>query len=204
MNAEDRQQSFVERALAAIRTRLIHPLLHTHHTPEYIGRSVMFGLMVALTPTVGIQMPMVFLIWLGVKRFRPEWDFSAVVAMAWTWVTNVATAPPIYYLYIITGRTLTGRLDRVRDYDTFASRLTESLTEDATWLESFWVYAVNLVDKFGIPLFVGCVPWVIIGSWAGYRWSRSFIIGVRRARERHRLRVAQRRALGEVRGRQDS
>lgn len=164
----------------------------------------MFGLMVALTPTVGIQMPMVFLIWLGVKRFRPEWDFSVVVAMAWTWVTNVVTAPPVYYLYIITGRTLTGRLDRVRDYESFASRLTESLTEDASWLESFWVKAVNLVDKFGIPLFVGCVPWVIIGSWFGYHWSRSFIIGVRRARERHRLRVVQRRALGDVRSRKDS
>jgi len=186
-----------------IRTRLIHPLLHTHHTPEYIARSVMFGLMVALTPTVGAQMPMVFLLWLAVRRFKPEWGFSVVVAMAWTWVTNVATAPPIYYLYIVTGRTLMGRWDRVRDYSTFASRLTESLEEDAGWFESVWVYAVNLVNKFGIPLFVGCIPWVIIGSWLGYHWSRSFIIGVRRARERHRLRVARRRASREAGRRQD-
>jgi len=190
--------------MVVIRTRLIHPLLHTIHTPEHIGRSVMFGLMVALTPTVGIQMPMVFLIWLGVKRFRPEWDFSVVVAMAWTWVTNVATAPPIYYLYIVTGRTLMGRWDRVRDYDTFSSRLAESLGEDPTWFELVWVFTVNLVNKFGIPLFVGCIPWVILGSWLGYRWSRSFIIGLRRARERHRLRIEQRKALGEVRGKQDS
>jgi uncharacterized protein (DUF2062 family) len=204
VNAEDREQSVLRRTSAKIRTRLIHPLLHTQHAPEYIARSVMFGLMVALTPTVGAQMPMVFLLWLAVRRFKPEWDFSAVVAMAWTWVTNVATAPPIYYLYIVTGRILMGRWDRVRDYDTFASRLSESLEEDATWFESVWVYAVNLVNKFGIPLFVGCVPWVIIGSWLGYRWSRSFIISVRRARERHRLRVTQRRALKEAARRQDN
>jgi uncharacterized protein (DUF2062 family) len=183
--------------MLAIRMRLIHPLLHAQHTPEHVARSVMFGLMVALTPTVGIQMPMVLLIWLAVKRYRPEWEFSPVVAMAWTWVTNVATAPPIYYLYIVTGRTIMGRWDRIRDYDTFASRLTESLDESPNWIESVWVYAVNLVNNFGLPLFVGSVPWVIIGSWLGYRWSRIFIIGVRQARERHRLRVARRRALGE-------
>lgn len=204
MNTRNREHSSVERVSTVIRTRLIHPLLHTPHTPEYIARSVMFGLMVALTPTVGVQMPIVLLIWLAVRRFRSEWNFSLVVAMAWTWVTNVATAPPVYYLYIVTGRTLMGRWDRVRDYETFASRLTESLGEDAGWFESVWVYAVNLVNKFGIPLFVGCVPWVIIGSWLGYRWSRSFTIGVRRARERHRLKVSQRRALKEAARRQNN
>lgn len=198
MKAEDREQSILLRISNTIRIRLIHPLLHTRHTPDYIARSVMFGLMVALTPTVGAQMPIVFLIWFAVRRFKPELDFSVVVAMAWTWVTNVATVPPVYYLYIVTGRILMGRWDRVRGYDTFASRLTESLQEDATWFESVWVYAVNLVNKFGLSLFVGCIPWVIIGSWLGYRWSRSFIIGVRRARERHRLRLARRGALGEV------
>lgn len=203
VSAEIRGESLLAQTTAVIRTRLIHPLLHTKHTPEYIARSVMFGLMVALTPTVGAQMPMVFLIWLAVRRFRREWDFSVVVAMAWTWVTNVATAPPIYYLYIVTGRILMGRWDRVRDYDTFAGRLTESLGEDPTWFESVWVYAVNLVNKFGLPLFVGCIPWVIIGSWLGYRWSRSFIVGVRRARERRRLRVAQRRAMRAAKQEQD-
>ncbi len=163
----------------------------------------MFGLIVALTPTVGIQMPMVFLIWLAVRRFKREWDFSVVVAMAWTWVTNVATAPPIYYLYIVTGRTLMGRWDRVRDYETFASRLTESLEEDATWFELVGVYAFNLVDKFGLPLFVGCIPWVIIGSWLGYRWTRSFIVGVRRARERHRQKVRERRATKALKRQQN-
>ncbi len=203
MNFEDREKPVLRRATALIRARLIDPLLHTKHTPEYTARGVMFGLMVALTPTVGVQMPIVFLIWLAVRRFRPEWNFNVVVAMAWTWITNVATAPPIYYLYIVTGRTLMGRWDKVRNYETFASRLTESLEEDPTWFESVWVYAVNLVNKFGIPLFVGCVPWVILGSWLGYRWSRSFIIGVRRARERHRERVAQRRALKAAARRRD-
>ncbi len=203
MNAGNRDTSFLGRTSAAIRTRLIHPLLHPRHAPEYTARGVMFGLMVALTPTVGVQMPVVFLIWLGVKRFRPEWDFNLVVAIAWTWITNVATAPPLYYLYIVSGRTLMGRWDKVRDYDTFASRLMETLEEDAGWFDTVWVYAVNLVNKFGLALFVGCVPWVILGSWLGYRWSLGFVVSLRRARERRRTRRAQRKALREATRRQD-
>ncbi len=203
MSFEDREKPVLRRATALIRTRLIHPLLHPRHAPEYTARGVMVGLMVALTPTVGVQMPVVFLIWLGVKRFTPEWDFNLVVAIAWTWITNVATAPPLYYLYIVTGRTLMGRWDKVRDYDTFASRLMETLDEDAGWFDTVWVYAFNLVNKFGLPLFVGCVPWVILGSWLGYRWSLSFIVSMRRARERRRTRRAQRKALREAAARED-
>ncbi len=200
MNNGKSGRSLVKRVSSVIRARLIQPLIHAPHPPEFTARGVMFGLMVALTPTVGVQMPIVFLIWLAVRRFKPEWNFSVIVAMGWTWVTNVATAPPLYYLYIVTGRTLMGRWDRVRDYETFASRLMETLDEDATWFDSIWVYAVNLVNKFGIPLFVGSVPWVILGSWLGYRFTRQFIIGMRRAREKRR----QRRVLREAARHQDN
>lgn len=183
----------VTSALSRIRARLIQPLVHARHTPEYIARSVMFGLMVALTPTVGVQMPLVFVIWVGIRRFRPEWSFSVVVAMAWTWVTNVATVPPLWYLYIVTGRVLLGRWDRLRGYDTFEQRLTEYLDVDATWLQSFWVYAVNLGNKFGLPLLLGSLPWVVLGSWLSYRLTLKFIVRMRLARERHRLKVRQRR-----------
>lgn len=204
MNGGRRKQSFPARTSAVIRRRLIYPLLHATHPPEYTARGVMFGMMVALTPTVGVQMPMVFLIWLGIRRFRPEWNFNLLVALAWTWITNVATAPPIYYLYIVTGRTLMGRWEKVRDYETFAGRLTETLADDAGWFDLLRVYAVNLVNKFGVPLFVGCIPWVLLGSWLGYRWSRSFIIGMRRVRERRRLRIARTRAPRQAARHQDT
>lgn len=182
------------RLLRIARVRLVHPLLHGDHPPEYTARGVMFGLMVALTPTVGAQMPLVFLLWLMLKRLRPAWNFNLVVGMAWTWITNVVTVPPLYYLYIITGRVLLGHWDKLRDYGTFESRLTETLHPDASWLEAFWIFAVNLVEKFGIPLFVGSLPWVFLGSWLGYRWSLAFIVGFRRVRERRRQKAAARRA----------
>ncbi|MDX1513200.1 MAG: DUF2062 domain-containing protein [Gammaproteobacteria bacterium] len=198
MTKERKATPRLDKLARLVRTRLLAPLLHGAHPPEYTARGVMFGLMIALTPTVGIQMPVVFLIWLGVRRFRPQWDFNLVVGMAWTWVTNVVTVPPVYYLYIVTGRVLLGHWDKLRDYDTFEQRLTHTLSADATWIESFWVFAVNLVEKFGVPLFVGSLPWVVLGSWLGYRWSLGFIVGFRRVRERRRRRaVARRPASGE-------
>ena len=76
--------------------KLIAPLRRSRHTPEYTARGVLVGLLVALTPTVGVQMPIVFGIWLALRKMYPGWDFNVVVALAWTWVTNAVTAPFVY------------------------------------------------------------------------------------------------------------
>ena len=167
-----------------VHDKLVVPLHRSKHPPEYTARGVFFGLLIALTPTVGIQMPIVFGIWLLVRRLRPSADFSLVVALAWTWVTNVATAPPLYYLYIVSGRIMLGHWDNLQGYDVFAERLAQTMPQDAGWLETAWLYVVNLFDIFGVPLFVGCLPWMVFGAWAGYVWSLGLLTRLRLARER--------------------
>jgi uncharacterized protein (DUF2062 family) len=164
--------------------KLVIPLRRSRHPPEYAARGVAVGLLVALTPTVGVQMPVVFLIWLAVRRLRPAWDFHLVIALAWTWVTNVATAPPLYYLYIVSGRMLTGRWDDLQGYERFARRLAETVPGDAGWVEAAWLYVLNLFQVFGVPMFVGCVPWMILGAWAGYVWSLGLLRSLAKARAR--------------------
>lgn len=146
----------------------------------------MVGLGVALTPTVGIQMPVVFLVWLFVRRFRRAWDFNLVVALAWTLLTNVFTAPPFYYLFLVTGRLMLGRWDRIRDYETFSERLSNSLDVEAGWLETLWVYSYNLFEKFGAPMFLGSLPWAVLCGWLGYLWTLRLIRRVRERRARDR------------------
>ena len=172
-----------------IHEKLLEPLRRSKHPPEYTARGVFFGLLVAMTPTVGVQMPIVFVIWLLIRRIRPTWDFNMVVALAWTWVTNVVTAPFLYYLYIVTGRILLGRWEDMQGFDIFRERLAATLPKDAGWLEAAWSYVVNLFDIFGIPMFVGCAPWMVLGSWAGYVWSLGLLrrlaaVRARRAAER--------------------
>jgi len=176
----------LRRMQAIFRRRLLIPLFRSPHPPEYTARGVFIGMLVALTPTVGIQMAIVGVLWIGLRALHSRFDFNLIVALAWTWVTNAVTAPFVYYAYIVTGRVMLGRWDELRGYATFADRFHQSLPVDAGAFHTVWIYIVNLFEVFGIPLFVGCVPWTILGAWLGYRWSLKLtrIYQVRRARRR--------------------
>lgn len=154
-----------------IRYRLVIPVLRGKHSPEHTARGVLFGMLIAMTPTVGIQMAIVFALWLCVRAVRPAWDFNLIVAVAYTWVTNVFTAPPLYYIFLVTGRIMMGRWESLTGYDEFQSRLTALLQEDAGSLETLWVYMVGIFEMWGVPLFLGSVPWAILTAWLSYRWS---------------------------------
>ena len=167
-----------------VHDKLIDPLHRSKHPPEYTARGVLFGVLIALTPTVGVQMPIVFGIWLVIRRVRPSWDFSLAVALAWTWVTNVFTAPPLYYLYIVSGRILLGHWDDLQGYGVFTKRLAQTMPKDAGWLETAWLYLVNLFEIFGVSMFVGCLPWMVLGTWAAYLWSLGVLTRIHHARER--------------------
>ncbi len=106
------------------------------------------------------------------------------MALAWTLLTNVFTAPPFYYLFLVTGRLLLGRWDRIRDYGTFSERLSTSLGVESTWLETLWIYSYNLFARFGVPMFVGSLPWAVLGGWLGYVWTLGLIRRTRARRAR--------------------
>ena len=179
-----------------MRQRLLHPLLRSRKPPEHTARGVLVGLAIALTPTVGIQMIAVFGLWLLTGRFMRQWDFNLVAALAWCWVTNIATAPPLYYLYIVTGRLLLGQWGGLQGYEAFAETLSSSMPQNAGWLQEAWLYVVNLFKVFGVPLFVGCIPWAILGAWAGYVWSLRLLQRLRTIREKRRAARRARRQTG--------
>lgn len=164
-----------------IRYRLVLPVLRAKHPPDYTARSVFFGLLVAMTPTVGVQMLIVLAIWFVVRFVRPAWDFNVVIAMLWTWLTNVFTLGPIYFGFLITGRFMLGGGGDVSGYDEFVDRLEQALASDAGFIEMFWVYTVDLFEIWGLPMFLGSVPWAILSAVLGYWWSLR-LITKRRAR----------------------
>ncbi|MBT5109752.1 MAG: DUF2062 domain-containing protein [Rhodospirillaceae bacterium] len=170
--------------------RLLAPILRSKHPPEYTARGVLFGLLAALTPTVGVQMLIVLGMWALVRAFRPAWDFNLIVGCAWTWVTNIITVPPVYFLFLITGRVMMGQWDDIGGYGEFSGQLSGMLSSQLDFFESLWLYTVELFRVWGLPMFVGSIPWAIIGSWAGYRWSLGLM---RRFGDRRRNRAARRR-----------
>ncbi len=178
------KHGFFERLKRLTRYRLIVPIIRSKHGPEYSARGVLVGMLVAMTPTVGVQMPIVAFIWLLMRVIRPSWDFSLIIAMAWTWVTNVVTAAPLYYLFVVTGRIMLGQWDSLTGFDEFMQRFHVLMEVEAGPLKQFWVYVVAVFQIWGVPMFLGSIPWAIVTAWPAYRWS--YRIAVRRRLRRLR------------------
>jgi len=174
-----------------LRYRLIVPLKRSHHhAPEYTARGVLVGLAWALTPTIGIQMGLSLITWIVARRlFR--WDFSLIVACAWTWTTNVITMLPCYYVFYVTGQLMLGHFDDLSGYREFLGLWQSHVgAEEEQGTFDWLVYFEQLVVGWGLPLLVGSLPWSVLGGWLGYVWSLRF---VRRHREaRHRRHLARR------------
>lgn len=167
-----------------LRYRLIIPMLRGQNLPEYTARGCGFGLALALTPLVGVQMPLVAAVWSIVRLVRPSLNFNLVVALAWTWTTNVFTVPPVYYVFLQTGNLMLGRWGSFSGFGRFSERLDEILNSGAEGFDAIWLTTVAMVDEWGLPMFVGCVPWMVVGGWFGYKWS---LVYLKRFGERRRL-----------------
>lgn len=164
--------------------RLVIPLKRSRHPPEYTARGVAVGLFWAFTPLVGIQMYLCLMSWLPVRR--RALDFNLVVACAWTWVTNVFTMFPIYYVFYVSGQILLGRWDDLSGYQGFVQGWSDIFTEDASLWEAMGDYAKLVALEQGQSLLVGAIPYAFGFGWLGYLWSLAF---TRRRREERRRRL---------------
>ncbi len=145
------------------RLRLVIPLKRGQMPPEYVARGVAVGLAVAFTPTVGVQLFAVFGLW-ALSRYLPtRFHFHIVPAFAWVWVTNIFTIGPIYYAFLFTGQAMLGRFDELGSVglEAFSARLTELVSADTGFVQGLWEGTIALFDIWGLPLFLGSLPWAI-------------------------------------------
>lgn len=198
LDAVRRRFSFGKRLLRLANLRLIIPLKRSPHPPDYSARGVMIGLFWAFTPLVGIQMPLIFLNWLVFRMFRGL-NFSLIIAMAWTWVTNVFTLWPVYYVFYVTGGFFIGRGGDVITYADFVAAWQDTLAGD-DWLESVWETLQALAYERGLPLAIGWIPYAFGSAALGYHWSVRYITRRRRKRAKRiakRIRAQAERKKGE-------
>ena len=157
-----------------LRFRLIVPLRRSNRPPEYTARGVAIGLFWGLTPTVGIQMPLCLITWLFFKRSQ-YFNFSILIACAWTWVSNFFTLIPLYYGFFITGQIMRGHWNNLLGYEIFSKTIQMSFNEK----NSFWIKVGEIghfmLEDLGVSLALGCLPYALISAWLGYLISYRFI-----------------------------
>ncbi len=172
-----------------IRYRLHIPLLRSSHPPEHTARGVMMGLIWAFVPLFGIQMGGVLLSWMIGSRLI-GWHFALIPAMAFTWVTNILTIVPVYYLYYITGQLMLGHWSDIAGYDAFAALFSSTAPADAGFFETVWAWIETLLTYWGVPIVLGSIPWTIAIAAAGYKLSLNFSRAYRRRRAERMARRA--------------
>ena len=157
----------------SVRMKLIVPLLRSPHPPEYKARGVAVGLAWAMTPLVGIQMWLVFMTWLFFKKVLKK-SFSLPLGIAWTWVTNVVTMIPCYYIFYVTGQILRWNVDNITGYQALSGILHDTFMGDLGFWEQWVLFFKLLLKDWGVSMAIGCLPFVVLGSYFGYKITMRF------------------------------
>lgn len=171
--------------------RLMIPIKRSRHPPEFTARGVAVGLFWAFTPLVGVQLYLVLLTWL-LARWRADLSFSLLIAMAWTWITNVFTVGPTYYVFYVTGQFMLGNWSIDTGYGHFVETLKDALADNDGFVQAALSGVSAVAREQGLPMVIGCLPYAIGGAVLGYRWSLAY---VRRRRVRALARAAARTPL---------
>ncbi len=173
-----------------VRMKLVIPLLRAPHPPEFKARGVAVGLAWAMTPLVGIQMWTVFMTWLAARKLF-KWDFSLPLGIAWTWLTNVFTMIPAYYVFYVTGQIMRWNVDSISGYENLSHIIRETFMSELSFCEKWTLFFKLLLQDWGISMAIGCLPWAVLFSVGGYYITLRYL----RARA-HRKRRKQMMSIG--------
>lgn len=156
-----------------LKHKLIIPLIRSKHPLEFKAKGVAVGCAWAMTPLVGIQMWLVFMTWVISKRLF-KWDFSLPLALAWTWISNVFTLVPIYYVFYVTGQIMQGEWGDISGYGTLTAIIQETFLSEYTFAEKWALFFKLLLKDWGLAMVIGCIPWMFFGSILGYYFTERF------------------------------
>lgn len=192
------RKSVFRRVKRLIRLRLVIPMVRSRQPPENTARAVAVGLFWAFTPTFGIQMALAAVHWY-IARTVFRRDFSVIVAMAWTWVTNLFTVPIAYYVFFLSGQILLGRWNDLSGYESFRTFWVTAMGEtggDPTSIAAWETYFSVIVEGWGLAMLVGSLPIAFVSYFVGYYWTLRMVRRWRVIRQEKRAAQAAARQLG--------
>ena len=186
------RKSVFRRVKRLIRLRLVIPMVRSRQPPENTARAVAVGLFWAFTPTFGVQMALAAVHWY-IARTLFRRDFNVIVAMAWTWVTNLFTLPIAYYIFFLSGQILLGRWNDLSGYESFRTFWVTAMGEtggDPTSITAWETYFSVIVEGWGLAMLVGSLPLAFISYFVGYYWTLRMVRRWRVVRQEKRAALA--------------
>ena len=161
-----------------IYNNLLEPILHSVSPLKEAAVGSAVGMFVGLTPTVGIQMWIVFMIWLFCK-YVMHIKFDLVIGTALVWISNPLTMFFMYYAFLVTGNYLFQLLGiEVIDltFQAFRTKLASILSGDE---KSSWQIFINgatfLLIDLGLPMIIGSFLYALPFSLLTYKGTIFFL-----------------------------
>ena len=168
-----KRHTFFQNITRLVKMKLLVPLVRSKHPANFKARGVAVGMGWAMTPLVGIQMTLVMMTWVFFKKVLKK-DFSIPLALAYTWVTNVFTMLPIYYIFYVTGQLMLGHWDDISGYTQLRGILHDTFMTRLGLGERWLLFFKLLLQDWGVAMIVGCLPWVVAGVVISYRLTMQF------------------------------
>ena len=106
-----------------IKEKFINPVLHSTAPVPEVSLGVAVGVFLGFTPTVGVQMYLVAMVW-TIYRYLFKKRFSLPVGVAMVWISNPLTMVPLYYLFLLTGYCLM-ETENILSYELFTEKITK-------------------------------------------------------------------------------
>ena len=162
-----------------ITEKLINPVLHSNAPVSEVSLGVAFGVFLGLTPTVGVQMYLVALVW-SIYRYIFCRHFNLPVGVAMVWISNPLTMVPLYYLFLVTGYWLLETQNGI-SYELFTEYLGHISSTEGTW-EMIIAGASFLLVDLGWPMIIGSLVYAVPGFIISYFMTKRIVTSHRKSK----------------------
>ncbi len=164
---------------------IIKPIVFSVSPVNEAALGMAIGVFIGLTPTVGIQMWIVFLIWLF-SRYILKLRFDLIIGTAVVWISNPFTMFFMYYGFLITGLSVFSFLgfEGIElNYSAFSHQLSQITNnpENSLWEVAVSGFKFLLID-LGLPMLIGSFFYAVPFAIASYFITRILLLQYRTAK----------------------
>ena len=98
-------------------------------------------------------------------------DFTLVIGLAFTWLTNALVTVPLYFGFYLTGQLLQRGPDGLLSFTHFRAAFATLEAGDLPWREKL----MHALGDWGVTLWLGALPWAVVMAGFGYVAATSYL-----------------------------